>query len=91
MLQQSCIFAMPGDPGQVELDRGQRSADVVVHLARDRGALLLDAGLQVFGQFGQAALGLGQLGVGAGLGQARFVHFDGALDHMRQLGHVVLQ
>ena len=54
-----------GDPGEVELQRGQRAADVVVDLARDRRALVLDAGLQVLRQLVQALLRRDQLAVGA--------------------------
>ena len=42
------------DPGEVELQRRERAADIVVDLARDRRALHLDAGLQVLRQLGQA-------------------------------------
>jgi len=79
------------DPGQVELDRGQRAADVVVDLAGDVGALLLDAGLQVLGQFGQPLARFGQLGVGPGLGAAGLGHVQRALDDVRQPLHVVLE
>ena len=53
------------DPGEVELQRRQRAADVVVDLARDRRALVLDAGLQVLRELVQALLRLDQLAVGA--------------------------
>jgi hypothetical protein len=42
-----------GDPGQVELHGGEGSAHVVVDLAGDGGALLLDAGLQMLSELAQ--------------------------------------
>ena len=52
------------DPGEVELQRRQRAADVVVDLARDRRALHLDAGLQVLRQLGQPLPRRRELAVG---------------------------
>ncbi|MPM91605.1 hypothetical protein SDC9_138736 [bioreactor metagenome] len=61
MLARLAFGAVADQPGQVKLDGRERAADVVVNLARDTGALLLDAGVQMFGQLGQALFGLGQL------------------------------
>jgi hypothetical protein len=84
-------LAVAAHPGQVQLDGGERAADVVVDLAGDVGALLLDAGLQVFGQLGQALARFGQFGVGAGLGPAALAHLQCALDHVREPVHAVLE
>ena len=79
------------DPGQVELDRGEAAADVVVDLAGDCRALHLHAGLQVLRQFRQALAAGGQLAVGLGAGTAVAVGLDGVLHRRRQTRQVVLQ
>ena len=81
----------PAAPGHVVGHRGKRTADVVVDLAGDGRAFLLDRVLQVLGHFGQSALRslqcLGRLFAGA----TGFMHLDGAPHHARELGDVVLQ
>ena len=59
---------MARDPGEVELERGERAADVVVDLARDRRALVLDARLQVLGELVQALLRGDQVAIGPDAG-----------------------
>ncbi|MOA13706.1 hypothetical protein D3C78_1337680 [compost metagenome] len=79
-----------GDPGQVELDRSQRAADVVMDFARNRRPFLFNRRLQVLGQLGQAPLGQRELGHGLLLGAAGFMHFHGPGQHQRQARHVFL-
>lgn len=63
MLTHGPAFGVAAHPGQIELHRGQRAANVVVDLPGDVGALLLNAHLQVLGQLGQAFAGIGQFSV----------------------------
>ena len=62
-----------------------------MNLARDIGPLLLNAGVQVLGQFGQALFGLGQLLHGTAACQPGFVHFHRALDDMGQAADLVFE
>ena len=71
------------DPGEVVLQRGERAADVVVHLARDRRALGLDAGLQVLRELREAPLRFGQRLVG---GEPRALGLAG-LDRVQHRRH----
>ena len=79
-----------GDPGEVELQRGERAADVVVDLARDRRALVLDAGLQVLRQLVQALLRGDQVAVGLDAGAPRLGRLDGVQQRRHQPRQVVL-
>jgi hypothetical protein len=71
------------DPGQVELERRERAADVVVDLARDRRALVLDAGLQMLGKLVQALLRRHQVTVGLDAGALGL----GGIDRVQQRRH----
>ena len=81
---------MAGDPGEVELQRGERAADVVVDLARDRRALVLDAGLQVLGELVQALLRGDQVAVGLDAGAPRLGRVDRVQQRRHQTREVVL-
>mmetsp|Transcript_22150 Transcript_22150/g.87277 ORF Transcript_22150/g.87277 Transcript_22150/m.87277 type:complete len:318 (-) Transcript_22150:81-1034(-) len=85
------LGGMAVDPGQVELDRGQRAADIVMNLARDRRALQLDAGLQVAGELVQALLGLDQLQIRRTPGALVFDRTDRVQQRRRQAVEIVLQ
>ncbi|MCY1548084.1 hypothetical protein D9M68_841720 [compost metagenome] len=60
-------------------------------LARDVGALLFDAGLQVLGQLGQALARFGQFIRGPRALAPRLRHLDRLLDHVREAVHAVLE
>lgn len=85
------LGAVADQPGQIELDGSERAADTIVNRPRDIGTLLLDAGVQVFGQLGQALFGLGQLQCGAAAGSPRLMDLHGALDDMGQAVDLVLE
>jgi hypothetical protein len=80
-----------GDPGQVEFHGRESPAHVVVDLAGDGGALLLDAGLQVLGELTQLLARAGQGVVGALLGDARAVGLDGQQGGRGQAGEVAFE
>ena len=90
MLAQPTFGAVAPYPGQIEFDGGERASDIVVNFTRNAGALLLDAGVQMLGQLGQAFFGGRQLLHGAASRAPGFMYFQGALDHMRQAGDLVL-
>ena len=61
-----------------------------MNFARDQSAFLLDGHLQVLREIRQSPLRNGEFRVRAILGQARFLHFDGAANDVGQLADVVL-
>ena len=79
------------DPRQVELQRRQRAADVVVDLARDRRPFHFDAGLQVLRQFGQPLARRRELGVGEHARLVVAVGLDRIAHRRGQARQVVLQ
>ena len=79
-----------GQPRQIELHRRQGAANVVVYFAGNIGPFALYAGLQVLGQVGQAALGLGQRLGSLLLGAAGTEHIQRALQHHGQPVQAVL-
>ncbi len=85
------VAGVAGDPGEIELQCGERSADIIMDLARDRGALVVHAGLQMLRQFGQPLARLRQLLVGHLARETRLVRVDRVFDGGRQAGEVGLE
>ena len=82
---------MAADPSDVEPHCRQRTSDVVVDFAGDGCPFLLNRCLQVFRQFGQAALGSFQLGGGLLPRPVCLMHLQGTRDDVRQALEVVFE
>lgn len=91
MLLHGRIGTVAPYPGHVKAYCGQCATNVVVDLASDGGPLMLDGGLQMLGQLGQAALRRGQLGNSLLARVACFVHFQGPGNYMREALDIVLE
>lgn len=91
MLLHGRVGAVAADPGHIKTHGRECAANVVVDFARNRGALLLDGGLQVFRQLREPALGAGQLGHGVFAHAPGLVHLQCARDHVGQALDVVLE
>ena len=76
MLLHGRVGAVAADPGHIKTHGRECAANVVVDFARNRGALLLDGGLQVFRQLREPALGAGQLGHGVFAHASGLVHLQ---------------
>ena len=82
---------MSGDPRQIELQRRERTAHVVMYFARDGRTFHLDAGLQVLRQFMQPLLRFAQLLIGAQPRTPRFAGLHGVQQRRHQARQVVLE
>jgi hypothetical protein len=85
------ILGVARDPGQIELQCGQGTADIIMDFACDGGTFHVDAGLQMLRQLGQPLARLGQLLVGRRPRQARLVGVDGVFDGGRQAREIGLE
>lgn len=82
MLVAAWAWRQTSNPCKIKQNGRKRSANVVMNFPGNGGTLLFDGALQMFRQFRQPLLRMGEIPNGLLSGHAGFVDFSRPLNHM---------